>query len=172
MCKIFVVDSIMGSGKAQPLDSLLLSENGFIKMRNISIGTKLYGEDGELHTVLKVYPQGIKDVYRITFNDNSFTECCKEHLWTYQRPQDKAKSKYRTETLEDILKLPLYKNTNRGDKNWQIFIPLTKPINFKEKPIPLDPYLLGVLLGDGHMGKNRQSSIILSCAEKDTLEKN
>lgn len=86
-----IVDSIMGSGKAQPLDSLILTDAGYIKMKDVTIGTKIYGEDGNLHNVIGLYPQGTKDVYKITFSDKTSVECCKEHLWTYQKPQDKKK---------------------------------------------------------------------------------
>lgn len=166
-----VVDSIMGAGKAQPLDSFLLSENGYIKMKEIHIGTKVYGEDGKLHNIIGIYPQGKKEVYRITFSDRTYTECCKEHLWTYQKPQDKSKNKYRTNTLEDIMNMELYKETKRGDKNWQLFIPMTKPLCFDQtNDLPIHPYILGVLLGDGHFGDSR-SSITLTNTEQDIVLK-
>jgi hypothetical protein len=60
---IKIIDAIMGAGKAQTLDSLLLSKEGFIQMKNIKLNMQIYGEDGELHSVVGVYPQGIKDVY-------------------------------------------------------------------------------------------------------------
>lgn len=166
-----VVDSIMGAGKAQPSDSFLLSENGYIKMKEVHIGTKVYGEDGKLHKVIGVYHQGKKEIYRVTFSDRTSTECCKEHLWTYQKPQDKAKNKYRTNTLEEIMKMDLYKETKRGDKNWQVFIPITKPLYFEQiNDLPVHPYVLGVLLGDGHFGDNR-SSITLTNTEQDIISK-
>jgi len=162
----------MGSGKAQPLDSLVLAEQGFIKMGDIKIGNKVYGEDGKLHNVINIYPQGIKDVYKITFSDDSQVECSGEHLWTYQYPQDKAKNLFRTETLNTIMKSPLYKETNRGDKNWQYFIPLTKPIEFETQPVLINPYVLGVLLGDGHLsGKDKTDSISITNTELDIIKK-
>jgi hypothetical protein len=168
MNKIKVVDLIMGGGKAQPLDSLVLSENGFIKMRDIAIGAKVFGEDGELHNVIGIYPQGSKRIYNITFSDDSSVECCEDHLWTYQKPQDKAKEYFRTEPLKKIINQPLYKVTNRGDKNWQYFIPLTKPINFLEKDLPIDPYVLGVLIGDGDLGAD---GISITNSEIDIINK-
>jgi replicative DNA helicase len=96
---IKIIDAIMGAGKAQTLDSLLLSKEGFIQMKNIKLNMQIYGEDGELHSVVGVYPQGIKDVYEVVFSDGSKVKCCKEHLWTYQKPYDKIKGIYRTESL-------------------------------------------------------------------------
>lgn len=167
--EVLVLDSIMGSGKAQPLYSKVLTENGFIEMKDIKVGDKIFGDDGFLHVVNGVFPQGKKDIYEIEFSDGSKTRCCDEHLWTYQLPQDKAKNKFRTDTLKNIMKRPLYKITNRNDKNWQVFIPMCKPINFLEKKISIDPWLLGVLLGDGCF--RGYGSIQISNNENDILNK-
>jgi len=166
-----IIDAIMGAGKAQPLDSLVYSENGYIQIRNITIGTKIYGEDGILHNVINVYHQGIKSVYKITFSDNTSTECCEEHLWTYQKPQDKAKNIFRTESLSEIMKQDLYKTTNRGDKNWQYFIPIIKPLEFTKNNLTIDPYVLGTLLGDGCMSdKTSHGALSITNAEVDIID--
>lgn len=164
--KITVVDSICGSGKAQPLDSLILTENGYIQMKDIKLKDKIFGEDGELHNVIGVFPQGIKDVYEIEFSDGTKTKCCKEHLRTYQLPHDRQKGVFRTNTLEEIMSYELVKN--RGNREiHQIYIPITKPINFKYQKILINPYLLGILLGDGCLRKHCSPKI--SNSEKDIL---
>jgi len=160
----------MGAGKAQPLDSLLYSKDGYIKMRDIQINNMIYGEDGFLHSVIGIYPQGIKKVYKITFSDGVSTECCNEHLWTYQKPQDKAKDIYRTESLDNIMKQDLYKITNRGDKNWQFYIPITKPLQFGKKKLNIHPYVLGTLLGDGYIA-GKTGSISITNPESDIIQK-
>ena len=165
--EVKVCDAIMGSGKAQPLDSFVLAEDGFIEMREVHTGTRVYGEDGRLHTVLGVYPQGEKDVYRITFSDRTTAECCGDHLWTFQLPQDKAKGIYRTESLRDIMRRPLFKQTNRGYKNWQIFIPIADPIRFRKREQAIDPYIMGVLLGDGYL----HESAIFTNVEPDIIQR-
>lgn len=171
-CDVKIVDELMGRGKAQPLDALILTNKGFQKMKDIKVGGKVYGEDGFLHSVIGVYPQGLKGVYRITFSDGTSTLCCKEHLWTYQKPQDKSNCVYRTNSLEEIMKMSLYKQTKRGDKNWQFFIPMTKPIPFENNSnvkLPIHPYVLGVLLGDGHFSV--RDSIGLTNSETDIADK-
>lgn len=162
----------MGSGKAQPLNAKVLTDCGFELMKNIKVGTKVYGEDGNLHMVIGIYPQGLKPIYRITFSDGSSTECSDEHLWTYQKPQDKSKNIYRTSTLKEIMNEPLYKITNRNDKNWQFFIPITNPIKFNKQNLSINPYVLGVLLGDGHLSNSTgRDSVVLTNCEKDIIEK-
>ena len=170
-CNVRIVDAVMGRGKAQPIDSLVLTKKGFEKMGTVKVDSFVYGDDGYLHKVIGIYQQGVKSVYKITFSDGTSTLCCKEHLWTYQKPQDKAKHIYRTNTLEDIMKMELYKQTNRGDKNWQFFIPITKPVHFNNynTKLPIHPYVLGVLLGDGCF--NKKGSVLLTNPEVDITDK-
>lgn len=158
----------MGSGKAQPAYSKVMTEWGYKKIGNLKIGDTVYGENGELHKILGVFPQGKKDIYEITFSDGSKVRSCDEHLWTYQLPQDKSANKFRTNTLNEIMKLNLYKTTNRGDKNWQIFVPLTKPLKMKEIELEIDAYAMGALLGDGGF---TGYSITFTNNEYDVVEK-
>ena len=158
----------MGSGKAQPAYSKVMTEWGYKKISNLKIGDTVYGENGKLHKILGVFPQGKKDIYEITFSDGSKVRSCDEHLWTYQLPQDKSANKFRTNTLNEIMKLNLYKTTNRGDKNWQIFVPLTKPLKMKEIELEIDAYAMGALLGDGDF---TSYSITFTNNEYDVVEK-
>ena len=164
---IKVCDSIMGTGKAQPLSAQVLTDTGFRDMGSIAVGDRVYGEDGNLHNVIGVYPQGKKDVYRVTFSDRTSTECCEEHLWTYQFPQDKANGVWRTSSLSEIMRDDLFKSTNRGDKNWQYFIPITSPIQFPKKKLLIDPYVLGALLGDGCL----LGTVTLTNSERDVVKR-
>lgn len=51
-------------------------------------------------------------------------------------------------TTDEILhKIPI--KCNNGAYN--IYIPTIQPIDGEDRDIILDPYLLGVLLGDGHI---------------------
>lgn len=158
----------MGSGKAQPIYSKVMTKDGYKKIGKLDLNDLIYGEDGKLHRVLGIYPQGYKDVYEITLSDGSKTRSCGEHLWTYQLPQDKAINRFRTNTLYEIMKLDLYKETNRRYKNLPIFIPLTKPLEMPEVQLHIDPYVMGLLLGDGGFSN---SSITFSNDEEDIIHK-
>jgi replicative DNA helicase len=68
-------------GKAQPLDAKVLTTRGFKPMAELSIGDELASVDGAPSHVVGVYPQGERQVYRITLSDGRSTECCAEHLW-------------------------------------------------------------------------------------------
>lgn len=137
----------MGLGKAQSLDSKVLTPNGFVLMKDIQLGMEVINELGTISKVIGVYPQGLKDIYKVTFSDNSSTECCDEHLWNIQTPTMRFSNSnnYYTKQLKDF-KDSLYTDSN----NKKYFIPIVKPIHFDEKEYLIHPYILGAILGDGN----------------------
>ena len=50
-------------------------------MGDIKVGDLATAPDGTTTTIIGVYPQGRKPIYRITFEDGRSTDCCDEHLW-------------------------------------------------------------------------------------------
>ena len=76
-----IIISPMGTGKAQPLTSKVLTPDGFKTMGDMHIGSEVIGYDGKPHKVIGVFPQGIRPVYKLTFSDGSVVECDEEHLW-------------------------------------------------------------------------------------------
>jgi hypothetical protein len=55
-------------------------------MGDIQIGDEVSDPEGGTAFVVGVFPQGEKDIYRLTFSDGSRTECCDEHLWLVNTP--------------------------------------------------------------------------------------
>lgn len=68
-------------GKAQPLDSNILTPSGYKKMGDMKVGDKVIGSDGKSHFVTGVYPQGKRPIYKVTFSNGSSCECDTYHLW-------------------------------------------------------------------------------------------
>lgn len=167
---IAILCGFAGSGKAEKLDAPILTDKGYIPMGEVKVGTKVFGEDGELHNVIGVYPQGVKDIYEVVFSDGTKVECCKEHLWNVQKPswRDKYKHKWETVDVKTLMQRDLYQISSNGYKRWQYYIPMTKPLKFKERKVLIDPYVLGLLLGDGGLsGKG----IYFTNIENDIIQK-
>lgn len=133
-----------GTGKAQPLDSIVYTMDGPVRMGDIKVGQKVCTPDGAFANVLAIFPQGKKEIYKLTFADGSVTECCKEHLWriTERQNTDREEKKVvdTTYLIENLL-------TKNGERN--IYIETTLPVKFRKKELLIDPYVLGVLIGDG-----------------------
>lgn len=155
----------MGTGKAQPLDAEILTPDGFIAMRDVRPGRLICSPDGGVSKVVGVHPQGIKEVFRVFFSDGTSTECCDDHLWDVHT----AKQKNRGTGCHQIL--PLSEIRSRGlysaSGNCRWYIPITKPVLFVKQVQPIDPYVLGVLLGDGCI---KFASVQVSCPDDEIID--
>jgi RecA/RadA recombinase len=130
-------------GKEMPLTSLIYTPDGPTTMGEMKTGMLVSTPDGGTAKVIGVYPQGKKNIYKVTFNDGSSAECGIEHNWTVAK--NNRKNNYITMTLEKIINEGL-----RYNDRWKWKIPLAKPVYFKQKKkLIIDPYILGCLIGDG-----------------------
>jgi phosphate starvation-inducible PhoH-like protein len=132
-------------GRAQTLDSLLLTPTGWRRMGDIQIGDLVIGSDGKPTEVLGVYPQGKKPVYRLTMTDGASAVACAEHLWQVQMMEDKRRNK-----PPRILQTQEMTGDFRRNHQYRYELPLlSAPVDWEFQPTPLDPYALGLMLGDG-----------------------
>ena len=83
--------SSAASGKALSNNSKVYTKNGFKMIKDVVVGDVIFGEDGLLHKVIGVFPQGKKRGYKVTFSDGTEVICCKEHLWTFQTESLRSK---------------------------------------------------------------------------------
>ena len=132
-------------GRAQTLDSLLLTPGGWRTMGEIQIGDEVIGSAGKPVKVVGVFPQGKKKVYRLTMTDGSSAVACAEHLWQVRTMEDKRRSKEpRVLETQEML------NNFRRHHQYRYELPLlSAPVEFPAQPVSLDPYALGLMLGDG-----------------------
>ncbi|MGW6258799.1 PhoH family protein [Streptomyces sp. NPDC055085] len=132
-------------GRAQPLFTNVLTPEGWRPIGDLQVGDLVIGSNGEPTPVLGVYPQGQRDVYRVAAQDGSWTLACGEHLWTVRTRDDRRRDKpWRVlETQEMIGNL-------RAAHARRYELPmLTAAVSMPERKVPMDPYALGLLLGDG-----------------------
>ncbi|MFI9205961.1 helicase-related protein [Streptomyces sp. NPDC053048] len=147
----------VGSGKAQPLDALVLTPLGYRRMGDMSVGDEVFVPTGELAVVDGVFPQGERDVWRIVLSDGSAVECDDEHLWIVGTScaWDRGQQPKVMTTRE--IRLDAYKAN--GSSKW--YIPPAAPVDLGDgAPPPLDPYLFGLLLGDGSFRHNLRLSTV------------
>lgn len=141
--QIIIAQGGCGIGKAQPLTANILTPCGWDTMHSMRVGTPVVGQDGQTYRVTGVYPQGTRDTFEVTFTDGAKTECCDEHLWKVQSKKDRAKRRPgKVRALQDLVAHGL--KTGREYNHW---IPIMRAPEFESVALPLDPYLLGVLLG-------------------------
>lgn len=148
---LLIADDV-GLGKAQPNTSKVLTPDGWRLMGSLKIGDEVIDPDGGWANVTGVYPQGKIRTYRVCFNDGTFAECCDEHLWLLKTHNDRIRGGDRILPLKSF-RGKLIDVRGNGNKVTRYFIGLCEPVIFRDQPkLPLHPYLLGALLGDGSFG--------------------
>lgn len=164
----FLLGDDMGLGKQQPLDAKILTPNGWTIMGKIKIGDFIIGSDGKPILVTSIFPQGFKSVYKVSFSDGSTTECGPEHLWNVQNRHDGIHSKYSKWQIKSLLQIMSEPIKKTISNNYTYNIPIVKPIHYNNKnELPLHPYLLGFLLGNGTFAHN---AVRISFPDKETLQ--
>ncbi|MGH9938393.1 MAG: PhoH family protein [Blastocatellia bacterium] len=148
-------------GRAQTLDSLLMTPTGWRKMGEIKVGDFVIGSDGKPTEVIGVFPQGKKKVYRLTMTDGASTAACAEHLWQVKTMEGKRRNKPPRvlETQEMI-------GNFRRHHQYRYELPLlSEPVEFSHRAVPIEPYSLGLLLGDGCISDKTSPSFATADAE-------
>ena len=156
--ELIIIAGRPSMGKAQPLDAKVLTPDGWRRMGELRVGDELASIDGAPSFVAGVYPQGRRQVYRITFADGRSTECCAEHLWRVSYRDWEEPRVLSTERLIEMLSRKRYVK--------RLWIDTFSGQFGNDADLPLDPWLLGFLLGDGTLGG---SSVRFSTSDEEML---
>ena len=152
-----------GGGKAQPLDARILTPVGWRLMGELAVDDEVIGSDGKARAVTAIYAQGMRPIWRVTFDDGSSTECDEEHLWAVRTECDRVRHKpwsvRTTAQLRDDL------IATGGRRCWEI--PVVAPVEYAtQETLPVRPYLLGALLGASGLAPH----VSLAWAEPEIAE--
>lgn len=174
---VAIYGGVLAAGKASPLSSPILTPNGWVRNGDLKVGDDICTPFNGVQKVEKLFPQGIKKIYKMYLLDGRVTESTDEHLWTFRT--NKQREKY---VSSDRLKktrwtltettAQLMKRLQRGER---LYLPTNDPIEFEHKDLPVDPYVLGVLIGDGCMTpsqwKDNRNCIFISNNEEDVINR-
>ena len=132
-------------GRAHPIATPVLTPDGFRPIGDLTVGDLVIGSNGKPTPVIGVYPQGEKDIYRLTAQDGASTLCSGDHLWAVTTRDDRRRGKpLRVLTTREMI------GNLRANHYHRYELPLhSAPVRFPYREIPMDPYALGMLLGDG-----------------------
>lgn len=153
-----------GMGKAQPLDEPVLTPKGWTRMEDLAVGDHVIGADGRPARVLAVHERGRLPVFRVTFDDALSARCCADHLWvTRSRSERRRGLPASAKSTSDIRASAERRGGGRNHS-----CAFVGAVEFAQGcPLPIDPYVLGVYLGDGSSNGN----VCICKPEKDVLRR-
>jgi hypothetical protein len=166
--ELMVITGQPGHGKALALDTEVPTENGWTTMGNIKVGDRIFDENGDICNVTRVSEVHLgRPCYRIKFDDGTEIVADEGHQWltSTRAARISAWDKLKHSSLKPHGTDQTHKRTfpsvvTTGDiartlttgspsrKNHQI--ELIKPLQMPGVCLPIDPYTLGVWLGDGN----------------------
>lgn len=150
-----------------PMYSKLLTPKGFIEMRDVKIGTKICGTNGTIQEVVGVFPKGQKEIYEVEIEKKGIIECCADHLWDVSFDNGNREVRPLSSLIKDYKKIG-----KDGCDNYKYYIPRTYVEFYENKSeMPLDPYLVGVLLGDGSLRDSGSIELSLGIKKKHIIDK-
>lgn len=136
--------------KGLPLDTPILTLNGWKKMGDLSLQDIVFDKDGNITKINHISEIKNKKCLKIKFDNNEEIISDYEHRWLVFSGFGKYE-KEKVMTSQDIFNF--YNTFNGGKpKHSKDFLKIknTKPLNLKEVDLPIDPYVFGIWLGDGH----------------------
>ena len=117
-------------GKALLDSEIIYTPYGSKKIGFADIGDIIYGDDGNLTTIVGVYPQGFVDTYKVTFEDGRSVVCCGQHQWKVKYHGD-----YKVMSTMGIIHSDFSKMT----------IDIGEAVDFPERRWLISPQLMGSL---------------------------
>lgn len=155
-----------------PLDceTPVATPHGWRPLRSIRVGDLVYAGSGEVTEVLATVDYPDTECWEVVMSDGTSVVCDDSHRWDVRRMGTDAKGEWRTVTLQEIRQFVtvgmsgnhrtgvtrLVRLAEDNEKPWldgrgyaRYQVPIAGPVDYPEIDLPLDPYLLGVLIGDG-----------------------
>ena len=153
--KLTILTGGPGTGKAQPVDAHVLTPQGFRPIGDLRPGDLVISAEGAPVAVRSIHPQGMKPVFRVAFADGRSTRCCDDHLWkiwtrtSRWSPAKKKKIRTRGWRIVPLRTIRRRLDDDRTERD-RLSAPLLTPtLDAPPTVLPVDPYLLGALIGDG-----------------------
>lgn len=157
------------AGKDLDGGTLIPTPVGFTKMCDLRVGDLVFAGDGSLTTVTGFFPQSPQDCYEVTFSGGSTVVAGVGHQWVVRsrsvgRWPSSAESERRRAEVEpwfpsgnnrparvlttgELLESGVTYGGDGSRPNHAV--PVARPLHAAHAVLPVDPYLLGVWLGDG-----------------------
>lgn len=149
--RVTVFDGAKHSGKGGLASDRVYTPDGPVRYRDLRVGSAVIGADGRRTTVTGVFPRGTIPVYKVTFTDGTSVTVDGDHLWHVQTKKQVALGTHSVLQTRDLLDAE--HRVRSGGYRYRI--PTVKPVQFAGSELPVEPYLLGVLLANGSIGDGK-----------------
>jgi hypothetical protein len=142
---------LYGEPGPQPVSEIIPTPDGMRIFGDIMPGDMVFGPDGNPTEVEEVYEYTHLDVYTVLLGDGRRIRCAGEHKWPIITNDGNIIEK----SVDELHAERLYDESS----NPRFYMPLGKAAQYPEKELPVDPWVLGVILGCCNFSNPDQLSI-------------
>lgn len=170
-----IVSGGTGSGKQSPVQVPIYAysnDGKLIKkpLGEVKVGDKVVTRNGIAATVTGIYPQGVKQVWEVELKDGRIAEAGDGHQWTVAKESHGAITECVMTTREmyenGVIRV---KHNKDGDRHQaKYWLPRVDAMESAEQNLPVDPYVIGYLIGNGSL---TLSPIIVSTIDPFVIDK-
>lgn len=139
-----------GTGKGNWVECKVPTPQGIRRFGDLKEGDYVFDRLGFPTKILKVYPRGFMDAYKVTLSDERSTVVSLDHLWNVYRGVY-SKEIYTLE-LGQMLSEGVRKEDSRPNRvlgNPRFYVPSHCARQYEEKKVTVDPYVYGAFIGNG-----------------------
>lgn len=156
-----IAEARTGEGKCALNSEPIPTPDGFKTVGDIRLGDIVFGSDGAPTTITGVFPQKKqKQVYLITLKDGRTIKCSGDHIWH-------AANTGHNYRFNDVTTEKMYQAGDKCGRAYRWHLPMNGAVQYEEKKLSLDPYVMGSFLGDGC--KNSEHRFVLSSDDIDIV---
>lgn len=151
------VEAKPGTGKEEPYSRKIPTptKQGYTLMGDLQVGDFVFDRKGRLTKILEIFEQGIKDVYKITFEDGRTAYCGAFHLWTVQKDGCKV---WETKSLKELM----------DSDYWAYSIPTCLAVDYPIQQLPIQPWVMGCYIG---CGMYDEENLTIKSTERELIER-
>lgn len=154
---------------AHPYFQKVYTPEGIKEWGEIKIGDELYGTNGVITKVVDIPFNNLADTYKITLRDGREVYASDDHIWNVIRANTGKIVHLNTKYLYNHY-ISKRKKSYRipSGKAYIYFIPNNLGVEFSYSKVPIEPYTLGILLGDGSFrSKNYKNQVLFTSSKRD-----
>jgi len=147
-------------GKALWVDTMVPTPGGWSTMGELEVGDEVFAPDGRAVPVVATSEvlEG-RECREVVFSDGNAVTADVGHQWVVYTHDDRRRGRTRIVTTADM------EGHLRRGKDYRFHLAQAAPVEYPERDLPIDPYVLGVWLGDGTTTKAE-----VTCADRPILD--
>lgn len=140
-----------GGGKPVDYQCVTVTPDGVKLFKDLQVGDAVFAKDGSITKIIEIPFDGEDECYELTLKDGRKIIAGQDHEWLVIKHGSKRGEFITTtkEMLKDYVRERKITDRNPSGKEYVYRIPVNGCVDFPKQNIDLDPYTLGIIIGNG-----------------------